>query len=189
MPKYIKMPKDPEIVIAYQWNSDNSQIPECTNASCPAHGLLRHAHTLSGVVGEGEWVVSSEDGDLVLSDAEFSAQYLAVQDRLKVKTLAKTCSLCPSQWEGTLEDGRLLYIRSRHDYLSVRVSEQMSDDIMDAVQGNEIFGTISDAYATKDMIEETKTILDFSNTDITGALDDMWESSTVELKPFTEDNK
>lgn len=60
--------------------------------------------------------------------------------RLRVKELTQTCSACPSQWEGTLDDGRMVYVRYRWGYLSVRVSPGEADDVMDAVGGEEVFG-------------------------------------------------
>lgn len=35
--------------------------------------------------------------------------------------LEQTCGACPAQWEGRLEDGRHIYIRSRHGVLTVGV--------------------------------------------------------------------
>ena len=53
---------------------------------------------------------------------------------MKFKTLVKTCSACPSQWEGQLEDGRYVYIRFRWGHLSVRASAESIDE---AVTGGE----------------------------------------------------
>lgn len=36
-----------------------------------------------------------------------------------IEHLTQTCGACPSQWEGELEDGRMLYIRYRWGYLSI----------------------------------------------------------------------
>lgn len=44
--------------------------------------------------------------------------------------LKKTSIACPSQWEGTLEEGRAVYARYRHGRLSVGVG----DDIDEAVR-------------------------------------------------------
>jgi hypothetical protein len=49
---------------------------------------------------------------------------------LKLVALTKTCIACPSQWEGTLEDGRTIYVRYRYGDLSVGVG----DDINEAVR-------------------------------------------------------
>ncbi len=48
----------------------------------------------------------------------------------KLTALKQTCIACPSQWEGTLEDGRVVYARYRHGELSVGVG----DDIDEAVR-------------------------------------------------------
>jgi hypothetical protein len=48
----------------------------------------------------------------------------------KVIALRKTSLACPSQWEGTLEDGRAIYVRYRHGALSVGVGQ----DIYEAVR-------------------------------------------------------
>lgn len=60
--------------------------------------------------------------------------------KIKISEIVQTCEACPSQWEGTLEDGRAIYIRYRWGGLSVRLSETPTDEIMDAVKGEEIFG-------------------------------------------------
>ncbi len=51
------------------------------------------------------------------------------------KTLTQTCSACPSQWEGTLEDGRMVYIRYRWGHLDVSVSKFATENVYDAVSG------------------------------------------------------
>lgn len=50
--------------------------------------------------------------------------------RPKVVALKNTSLACPSQWEGGLEDGRIIYARYRHGELSVGVA----DDIEKAVR-------------------------------------------------------
>jgi hypothetical protein len=52
------------------------------------------------------------------------------EGRPKVVALKKTSLACPSQWEGALEDGRIIYARYRHGELSVGVG----DDIEEAVR-------------------------------------------------------
>lgn len=51
-----------------------------------------------------------------------------------------TSEACPSQWMGKLSDERMFYIRYRWGYLSVRVSRKKTDDLMDAVGGEEVYG-------------------------------------------------
>lgn len=58
----------------------------------------------------------------------------------RVVDVRQTCWACPAQWEGTLDDGRMFYVRYRWGYLSVRVSPAPTTDIDDAVAGEEIFG-------------------------------------------------
>ena len=41
----------------------------------------------------------------------------------KVVDLERTTWACPTQWEGTLEDGRVLYARCRHGQLSVGIGD------------------------------------------------------------------
>jgi len=41
--------------------------------------------------------------------------------KFTLKNLINTCTLCPSQWEGELDDGRLIYIRYRWGYLRVEL--------------------------------------------------------------------
>jgi hypothetical protein len=77
---------------------------------------------LSGDV-EGDYVVLQRHAGGVLRIAPEQP------DGPKVVALKKTSLACPSQWEGTLEDGRVVYVRYRHGALSVGVG----DDIDEAV--------------------------------------------------------
>ncbi len=51
-------------------------------------------------------------------DPEYAGEWPIV-----VTTLTQTCSACPSQWEGRTADNRAVYIRYRHGYLRIEVSE------------------------------------------------------------------
>jgi len=85
--------------------------------------------------------------------------------KLKIREIEQTCSACPSQWEATLDDGRMLYFRYRWGVLRISISERPTRDIMDAVGGNEIFMKVSDEdfcvleYA--EMKEITKHIIEY----------------------------
>lgn len=57
----------------------------------------------------------------------------------KIKKLERTCFACPSQWEGELEDGRMIYIRYRYGCLYVKISENYTNDISDAVRNKIIY--------------------------------------------------
>jgi len=79
-----------------------------------------------------------------------------------------TCEVCPSQWEGKLDDGRMFYIRYRWGSLSVRVSRAVTNDVDDAVLGESVLEVDHDNdwdgyMSTKDMQNHTNHVLDWSN--------------------------
>lgn len=86
-------------------------------------GELLHVR-LSGDL-DGDYVVLQRDTGGVLRIAPQQPE-----GRPKVATLKKTCVACPSQWEGTLEDGQVIYARYRSGALSVGIG----DDIDEAVR-------------------------------------------------------
>jgi len=47
----------------------------------------------------------------------------------RVQSLKKTCTACPSQWEGTLGDGRALYARYRWGELTVGLGENVDEAV------------------------------------------------------------
>lgn len=49
-----------------------------------------------------------------------------------------TCFAAPFQLEGATRDGRPVYVRARHEELSVRIGPR-SGDIFSAVTGEEVF--------------------------------------------------
>lgn len=57
----------------------------------------------------------------------------------KVLTLKKTCLACPSQWEGTLEDGRAVYARFRHGHLGVGVGVNAKEAVGNAMSGRPLY--------------------------------------------------
>lgn len=58
---------------------------------------------------------------------------------MKILALDCTCGACPHQFEGTLDDGRMIYIRYRGGWLVASVSADPTTDIYDAVDGEELF--------------------------------------------------
>jgi len=56
-----------------------------------------------------------------------------------VKQLEQTCSACPSQWEGTTECGKDIYIRYRWGSLSLKINGKQK---FTAYIGNELDGVI-----------------------------------------------
>jgi len=85
---------------------------------------------------------------------------------MKVISLKQTCEACPSQWEGTLEDGRMIYIRYRGGSLTADVSKMATDIIGDAINGvciyEEIIGDNMDGFMTTSrMVAYLGGVLDF----------------------------
>lgn len=73
---------------------------------------------------EGDYVVLAERGGGVLKIAPAQPGGAPV-----VVALTQTCPACPSQWEGTLEDGRSLYARYRGGGLSVGVGDSSEEAV------------------------------------------------------------
>ena len=89
----------------------------------------------------------------------------------RVSTLKQTCSSCPSQWEATLEDGRMVYIRYRYGALAARVSPEPTDDIGKAVMGRSLFAKILGEDLDGDMgvysmMVTLSGVLDWSDAEI-----------------------
>ena len=68
---------------------------------------------------------------------------------MNVKDMIQTCSASPSQWEGSLTDGRMFYARYRHGFLSITVSKNATTNIDDAIieESDSIYGEqLGDEY-------------------------------------------
>lgn len=80
-----------------------------------------------------------------------------------LKQLDQTCGACPSQWEGTLEDGRAVYVRYRHGWLTATAAPTMDRAVMayDGDRGLEVLadqahGGVADGFMTEaEMLELT----------------------------------
>lgn len=48
---------------------------------------------------------------------------------MKIKELKQTTQACPSQWEGTMEDGKFIYIRFRWGVLSVGIGKDEAEAV------------------------------------------------------------
>jgi len=71
---------------------------------------------------------------------------------MKIVDLNRSLMACPSQWEGTLEDGRSIYIRYRGGQFSARVgykgdpwSAVMGDEVVGKKLGDDLDGYLDDA--------------------------------------------
>lgn len=47
---------------------------------------------------------------------------------------------CPAIYEGKLEDGRMIYVRYRWGYFSIRVSDTATNNANEAMTGEEVYG-------------------------------------------------
>lgn len=59
----------------------------------------------------------------------------------KLVALKRTSLACPSQWEGTLEDGQAVYIRYRHGHLSIGVGDDIDMAVGDSMSDQAFFAT------------------------------------------------
>ena len=59
---------------------------------------------------------------------------------MKVIEIVQTCSACPAQWEIKLKNGKMIYVRYRWGYLSIRISAEATTDVYKAVNGTEVYG-------------------------------------------------
>jgi len=88
---------------------------------------------------------------------------------IKATSLVMTCSACPSQWQGKLEDGRMFYARYRHGYFYISVSDGPTERGFDAVTDNylmeaEVGADMDGVMSTDEMRELTKDYVDWSLT-------------------------
>jgi hypothetical protein len=58
---------------------------------------------------------------------------------LRLVTLKKTCIACPSQWEGTLNDGRAIYARYRYGELSVGVGNDVNEAVRNGMSDQALY--------------------------------------------------
>jgi hypothetical protein len=93
---------------------------------------LQHVR-LSGDV-EGDYVVLQRHGGGVLRIAPEQPE-----GRLKVLALKKTSLACPSQWEGVLEDGRVIYARYRWGELSVGVGDSVDEAVRNGMSDDALY--------------------------------------------------
>lgn len=79
--------------------------------------------TVSGAV-EGDYLIRESHGNGILEIVPVPDDGLPT-----VASLEQTCSACPSQWEGQLDDGRWMYARYRGGYLSIRLGDSLDEAI------------------------------------------------------------
>lgn len=84
---------------------------------------------------------------------------------IKVKHITQTCRWQPSQWEGETESGKFIYVRERHDYLTVDIAYTEKDFLdckEECILAVDDTGTNS-CMTKEQMIELTRGVLDFSD--------------------------
>lgn len=92
-----------------------------------------------------------------------------------VKKLEQTCFASPSQWEAKLECGKMAYIRYRYGTLTVSISPQKTDDILDAVEGATLYqnfcgDNLDGIMDTEKMKSLTSDILIYDSNDATSEI-------------------
>jgi hypothetical protein len=56
-------------------------------------------------------------------------------------SLTNTCIACPSQWEGTLDDGRAVYARYRYGGLSVGIGEDIDEAVRNGMSDQTLYAS------------------------------------------------
>ena len=87
--------------------------------------------------------------------------------KLNVVKLRKTCMISPSQWEGKLDDGRMIYIRYRFGTLYIYVSKNKTNNISDCFKNSPIYeerigGAYDGLLEFDDLKKHTKDIIKYS---------------------------
>lgn len=77
------------------------------------------------------------------------------EERIVVVSLEEGGTACPTQWEGTTDDGKEVYIRYRHGRLRVECDRQWIY--------SEVVGEVFDgAMKTEEMQAHTASVIDWS---------------------------
>lgn len=84
------------------------------------------------------------------------AERAALGDLLRGASVEQTCGACPAQWEGTLADGRLVYVRYRHGWLAVGLGDTLEEAVERAMDDRVEFlaqlGDENDGWLTWDEV-------------------------------------
>lgn len=81
-----------------------------------------------------------------------------------VNEIEKTCEACPSQWEGTTDDDRCIYVRFRWGFLSVRIGSPGDKSEFAGVRGKEILrkqlgGSYHGILSYEELVKATSEII------------------------------
>lgn len=89
---------------------------------------------------------------------------------IEVTRIVMTCSSVPAQWEGRTEDDRAIYVRYRHGWLEVSVSDpggstddaigvQLGEDSGDVVLSKKVGGEWDGHMDAAELAEHTKGLV------------------------------
>lgn len=99
--------------------------------------------------------------------------------KLKLVTLVQTCTACPSQWEGCLEDGRYIYARYRWGHLSVRAGPTPDDAVFGE---DEIFEGSPEGADSFDGWMDTEQMLELANLEYDGDVEEISRIFVIDTK-------
>lgn len=69
--------------------------------------------------------------------------------------LRQTCLACPEQWEGTLDDGRVVYVRYRHGRLTLGLGATLHDAVVAGRENQLYYDPRDDWLGAEKMLELT----------------------------------
>ncbi len=83
---------------------------------------------------------------------------------IRLTSLRQTTGACPSQWEGTTDDGRFVYARYRFGELTIGVGASVEDAVVPFGGDNlllavEVGGEWDGAMTTDEMLRHAKDVL------------------------------
>ena len=91
------------------------------------------------------------------------SQPLPDQRRPRVVTLTQTCGACPSQWEGTTDDGRYVYIRYRWGLLTAGIGDSIDEAVADYRLSKQCGDELDGAISQTAMCHHLERLLDFDD--------------------------
>lgn len=73
---------------------------------------------------------------------------------MQILTIKRTCTACPSQWEGTTEDGQYFYIRYRWGNLFIGKGKTLNDAIDSCIVHQKIGDSLDGFLSNVSLIEK-----------------------------------
>lgn len=86
---------------------------------------------------------------------------------IKIVDIVKTCSYCPTQWEGKTDDGRTVFIRSRWGHCHVILaSKENPSDIKNGKVISVYLGEVTNYNKLKEVMKNVDIIWPENESDI-----------------------